>query len=348
MSVQQPSESPISMLPLEIFGAVLEHLHPLEWEVKWVDTIQNKRDLHNCSLVSRAWNACLRPHLFRDIAYSFRRPKVDGQHHYSAAVSSMDPYWAEFTDARRDARHKTLAMLVAFLRDNPSIQPYVRRLKLDNWPVDDPSDHTSSCRRIGWALREADHVDPGLFAELLQNLPALQVLHLYNVILKEPVSFNPISCHLLRRLHIASYACRPFGDSLAHSSEPQSMIANLLSHFSSIDELQISAMHLHPLPEPSSLAHVKRLSHLTIKSLILDSTDVADGFSEALASSAAMKTIERLIFFNRQECGGYVPSVPPAVLAAMAPSITQFRYNIHRGPTFGVLHFTQPPGKNTN
>lgn len=224
----------IPHLAQELLGEIVGHLHTEEWDVSWADAAANKRDLHSCSLVSRAWHAATRLHMFRDIAYSFRE---DGCSPYEDPPAEA-AIWRKFVLARQHVRCKTLRMLCAFLRENPHIQYYIRSLKLELWPSREPQD------KLRWKFGHGDEVDDHLFGELLALLPRLTVLHLHNVFVSEPPAHFSSPLIQLNRLHIASCSVQNLHENRARWIKPDLILDNTLFFFGIIHELHLSTWGL--------------------------------------------------------------------------------------------------------
>ncbi|KIP04359.1 hypothetical protein PHLGIDRAFT_15250 [Phlebiopsis gigantea 11061_1 CR5-6] len=163
-------------VPTEIVDVVFGNLHSYPWEkgldVQYHEETHGKPHLRACSLVSRSWNAVARRHLFRDIVYSFKR--VPPGHSNPENLDSNHPYgkWSPAIGVR----WKTFWMFCEFLRTNSDVRRYIIRLKLDAYAA-------RGRARSGGLYDAGDFVPSELFVELIQSLPRLHTLLLYNVVL---------------------------------------------------------------------------------------------------------------------------------------------------------------------
>ena len=189
--------------PAEIVDLVFESLHPYQWDkgldVQYHEETHGKPHLRACSLVSRSWNAVARRHLFRNVVYSFKK-------HPSGDLSPEDPeHWPPHGrwSPEISVRWKTFAMFCKFLRTNPSVRNYIIKLKLDAYAARYLTPRNS-------LFDSNDFLSSQLFIELIQSLPRLHTLLLYNVVLdgRPPptLSFRPSLDYLC-----VSY-CAEFGD----------------------------------------------------------------------------------------------------------------------------------------
>ena len=158
-------------IPPELLDHIFSHLHYLDWETSWDHSAYGKYALDSCTRVCHSWSDVARPHLFRDVVYSFRPVPYsvalndDGE--YPKDISTYECFDSIY---KKSARFKTLPMFYAFLQQNAMAQNSIRRLRLDAWP-----------RGSSAFFNDHDGVDADIFRDLLQLLPRLRVLHLTTI-----------------------------------------------------------------------------------------------------------------------------------------------------------------------
>lgn len=297
--------------PPELVDAVVKELHPALWDPQWPESPGSKQDLHACSLVCRLWNGVARPHLFRDISFSFQRHRFTG---LAASSPPLEQYWRIFCLKRQNVRHKTLEMLLCFLQASPSVSSCVRRLKLDMWPD------------ILFRFNEDNQVDSVVFNEILQRLPRLQVLHLCNILLKSPILSNPYRSAICR-LHIVSYGCyySSGGGNFSQRIYTLSDLNNILAFFTSIDELQLSQITMYSDVQDGDEHPELGPNPIRVKSLILGGTSsLAVPHFDVIAERVDVRYLRRITVMSLQETGQSMPLVSRTFLRRAGKYIRQY------------------------
>lgn len=315
-------------LAQELLSEIIGHLHPDEWDVPWIDAPENKRDFYSCSLVSHAWNAATKPHLFRDIAYSFR--EEDKCAPYETQDNEEEfKLWRLFVLTRQLVRYKTIRMLCTFLRKNPGIQPYVRHLKLELWPSRKPLDPSE------WKLGPEDEIDASLFGDLLALLPQLTVLHLHNVFVsKLPKSLSPVTRIQLQRLHIATSSIQNEHESKTLWVGPTSVLDHTLVFFGEIGELHLSTWELYDATdlqetdvetgnEPTTMG-------LSVRHLVLDGLKREPRQLQRLLEHSVSR-LRRLTFLANDSGSRLNPAISERFMHFVAAHIEELDIFVGRG-----------------
>lgn len=203
-------EDMVPPIPPELVDQIFQGLHtPAE---ERVDVWQGdpKGSLTACSLVCHSWNAIARPHLFRDVVYTY----------ISEVRAGLEP-WDDIPDAQADFGRwckfpstyhsinprvmeptKTLSMLCDFLHDHPHCASCVRTLSLRGSPH-----HWTPAlgeRRLGFAYDSDYFEDPEVFTMILAQLPRLSRLNLVDVFLSPPSTlFTPLRLPFVSLRHVS-------------------------------------------------------------------------------------------------------------------------------------------------
>ena len=156
-------------LPVELIDMVIEHLHPRDF-CSFAGHYA-KRDISSCALVCRSWASLVRPHVFREIDYTFFGPET-GRYAQEDGICSNP---------------RTFQMLHAFLAASPAVARHVRKLRL-------LQDVQVGCEPIPYDE----------FLAFLDVVPNLRELYLCDVAIfrKRRVAY-PRSTRSLDKLHIS-------------------------------------------------------------------------------------------------------------------------------------------------
>ena len=247
-------------LPPELLDLIFSHLHEDDWEIPKIPTAHGKYELDSCSRVCRIWSAAARPHLFRDVTYSFRAIPYDAAlNEQGDYKDTLRKYECLDLQYKADARYKTFPMFFSFVQQSPMAQNSIRRLRLDAWP-----------RGKSPFFDNSDCIDANVLAQLLQLLHRLRVLHLCNVgVAHLPVRSAPVPHPSLRRLFVS---CEVETDGIIRSW-PDMDVADVLDCFAKLEELQLD---LPDVPEFVACAHPD-WPPLEIGTLILGDSVYLDG-----------------------------------------------------------------------
>lgn len=276
---QDPSHE-MPELPADVVDNVFEHLLPRPSD----DSPQHqdaKEDLRSCSLVCRTWHELARRHLFADFARTI------------GTVLRVQPrsYMSGMPDVY--AVTHTLADLAAFLAANTAIAGAVRRMTLD---FVDHADDGYGYADPGWfhscgqRSRRVEKVEPALFTSLLQRLPSLEALLLYNLVLTGPPAPHMPRCRPLERLciqHLGSAHAPEFSDR---------NVASIMACFSEAGELELVGQDDAGRLVPSEVESVfgdevdDVSSTLKVRSLVLQR-----GHSGPLIREHVEPTLRRLV-----------------------------------------------------
>ncbi|GJE84093.1 hypothetical protein PsYK624_001680 [Phanerochaete sordida] len=262
-------------LPLELWGIVFSYLHSMDWEPTRELPLPDKDDLAACTLVSRMWSAVARPHLFRDITYSFRPVPEDVTPNDQGDYCDTLEKYECLDPARDESRFKTFPMFFNFVSSSPVAQNSIRRLRLDGWPSTDEEEGTDYYPTL----------DAEPFVALLQMLPRLCVLHLFLINVVHPPARNaPMAHPSLRRLYISSVSNTDGFQREWEDVEP----ANILDCFVGLEELQLDLPN-----EPSYKAEAHEdWPAMQIGRLILgDSPCLSDGLHKYLLDVRRVESV---------------------------------------------------------
>lgn len=211
-SLEQPLPSPnVPALPPEIVDIILEHLCPTDPDAR-LHCPQSTHDLSVCSLVNSTWHALVLRHLFRDFAFTYANRE-------SEVASGSAQYALQPRRPRRPLTpHRTLPMLLAFLHHHPDIAKYIRRLRLEYYVG--PGD------MLMWT-------DGAVLLAVLQAVPQLRDLFLYNVMIVDPPRMDQPLCPPLRSLHLN------YHDQLSYHPVADMNVGILLGCFTKVKELEL-------------------------------------------------------------------------------------------------------------
>ena len=242
----------------DILDLVFAQLHPTEWKRCWPQSMVAKdlnKGLAACSLVSKRWRVMARPHVFRDIAYSFRAVPEEG----TTAVEG-EPYMAE-------AQYRTLRMFHAFLQQNSFARSAIKRLRLRALPTtaNDGAVISMLYKVEDFVYGSRDMIAIELFMDVLTLTTNLSELDLRNIIpvVPRPAFSSGLS---LQILNIA------FGTSQTHADwkiQPDYATTKILSCFDSIGELEINGLIIKTGAAMPPAIDVPDLSHLSVRALHL-------------------------------------------------------------------------------
>lgn len=264
-------------LPLELLDVIFCHLHGNDWELSYDLAAHGKYELDSCSRVSRLWNVAARPHLFRDVVYSFRPIPFIGTPDEDGEYPRSDPKFKCFSSQHKPAaRFKTFPMFYSFIQRSPVVQGSIRRLRLNSWP-----------RRDDSFFDETDRVAVDAFLGLLRLLPQLRVLHLYNFGLQPiPPTLSPILHPSLRRVLINGR--QSFKTVRLEWQDLD--VAAILDCFLKVEELELN------LPDvPKFLPHADINPPIEVNVLILgDAMCLEDGLQGYLFDTREAKGIRSL------------------------------------------------------
>jgi hypothetical protein len=307
----------IQDLPPELLDIVFSHLYEEDWEVSWYILGPAKAALDSCTRVCRAWNAVARPHLFRDIVYSFRPNPYSVLANEDGEYPRDDPRYAMFDPKYRpDARFKTFPMFFAFVQRSPMAQESIRRLRLEAWP-----------RGSSTFYEDHDGVDAKLFSQLLQLLPRLRVLHMANVsIIHGPIYYAPLVHPSLKRLFIICQIGSYIDGSIRQWMDMN--VATVLDCFAKIDELHLDLPGL-----PRLMSSIQDAAPLEMHRLLLgDSQYLDEGLNDYLFSVRNTRGIRYLAF-------DFVsPDTSPDLLANIGHEIETLRLDLPTSEDFSEYH----------
>lgn len=216
----------IGPLPVELLDIIFEEICDDEETLEgWrrggpTDSSSRKSYLTELTEVCCGWRPLAQRALFRDVVYSFSRP-----------LRSDEPPWDGDFDGRwiitsPHTPRKTLKEFATFLAQNVRLAQAIRNLRLRCHIV--PTNPAYQWKQFD--LEDSDKVDPHSFFNLIQLLPQLRQLHLWDVILTQPL--DPLPIDNLISLN-GVYICH----SVAHASAED--VCKLLPCFGEVDELSI-------------------------------------------------------------------------------------------------------------
>ncbi|KIP02916.1 hypothetical protein PHLGIDRAFT_271568 [Phlebiopsis gigantea 11061_1 CR5-6] len=242
----------------DILDLVFAWLHPKEWRRSWPQTMLAKdlrKDLATCSLVSKRWRAMARPHLFRDIVYTFRAVPEER----TTAVEG-EPYLTE-------PRYRTLRMFHTFLQQNNFACTAIRRLQLRALPAtaNDGTVMSMFYKIPDFVYGPQDMVQVELFMDILALTYNISDLDLREIILALP---RPTSLSGLSLQTLEIY----FGTAQTHEDwkiQPDYATTKILSCFDLIDELGVNGLIIKGGAAMPPAADAPDLSHLRVRSLHL-------------------------------------------------------------------------------
>lgn len=244
----------VPTIPPELIDQIVGELHTPATERIEIWQGDPKGSLTACSLVCHSWNAIVRPHLFRDVLYTYVSEVRAGMEPWDDIpdVAADFGRWCKFPSTYRYINPrvmeptKTLSMFSDFLQDHPYYASCVRTLTLRG----SPHAWTPALgeRRLGFSYESDYFEDPEVFSMILSQLPRLSRLNLVDVFLSPPSTlFTPVHLPFASLNHVSmSYLT-------THRDQALELV-NFIRGLCNVDELHvIHAGFTDPIPFPARL-----------------------------------------------------------------------------------------------